>query len=269
MNKLIQNHGETLSLKGQKILVTGVSRSMGIGAAIAKRCLKAGAQVAIHGYPAYDVDMQYPDATAESTTVLAKELADQGYTVAAIKPSDLSVTAEAHRVVSEASEKLGYLDGLVLNHAYSVNLPLEKWTAEHIDAHLNVNVRASMMMIQAFAKQIDKEVGGAITLFTSGQYLGPMTAEIAYAVSKEAIRGMCEQVAVALAPQKIRVNCVNPGPTDTGYLDGEAYEAVAQMFPSGRWGTADDAAKLVQFLHSEHAQWITGQIIASEGGFQR
>ena len=48
-----------------------------------------------------------------------------------------------------------------------------------------------------------------------------------------------------------------------------AYEEVAQMFPSGRWGTPDDAAKLVQFLHSEHARWIIGQIIASEGGFRR
>ena len=77
------------------------------------------------------------------------------------------------------------------------------------------------------------------------------------------------QVSVALAPKNIRVNCINPGPTDTGYLEGSAYEGVARMFPSGRWGTPDDAAKLVQFLHSEHALWITGQNIASEGGFRR
>jgi len=72
-----------------------------------------------------------------------------------------------------------------------------------------------------------------------------------------------------LAPKNVRVNCINPGPTDTGYLNGEAYEEVARMFPSGRWGTTEDAAKLVQFLYSDHASWITGQIIASEGGFRR
>jgi Dehydrogenases with different specificities (related to short-chain alcohol dehydrogenases) len=70
-----------------------------------------------------------------------------------------------------------------------------------------------------------------------------MISEIAYAVSKEALRALCAQAAVALAPQNIRVNCVNPGPTDTGYLTGAAYETVTRMFPSGRWGTPDEAAR--------------------------
>ena len=187
----------------------------------------------------------------------------------ALKSSDLSDKDELSRVVSEAVEKLGYFNGLVLNHAFSAYGPWDEWTAEHIDAHLNVNVRASMLMIQAFTKQVDPKTGGVITLFTSGQYLGPMVNEIAYAVSKEAIRGLCEQAAAALAPKNIRVNCINPGPTDTGYLEGETHKKVAEMFPIGRWGVPDDAARLVQILHSDHARWITGQIIASEGGFNR
>ena len=126
-----------------------------------------------------------------------------------------------------------------------------------------------MLMIRAFAKQIDKQKGGVVTLFTSGQYLSPMIDEIAYAVSKEAIRGLCTQASAALATHNIRVNCINPGPTDTNYLSGAAYNKIAQMFPSRRWGTPDDAAKLVHFLHSDYAEWITGQTIASEGGFQR
>jgi 3-oxoacyl-[acyl-carrier protein] reductase len=259
----------SLSLQNQKILVTGVSRSLGIGAAITKRCAKAGASVAIHGYPNYDMKMKYPDATNNSTIDLANELSAIDLNVVALSPSDLSDHDEPPRVVSEAVEQLGYLNGLVLNHAYSENASLEEWTTEHIDAHFTVNIRASMLLIQAFAKQIKGNTGGVVTLFTSGQYLGPMIKEIAYAISKEAIRGLCEQVAVALAPKNIRVNCINPGPTDTGYLKGVAYEEVARMFPSGRWGTSDDAAKLVQFLHSEHARWITGQVIASEGGFRR
>jgi 3-oxoacyl-[acyl-carrier protein] reductase len=268
LNKTAKEYS-SLSLQNHKILVTGVSRPLGIGAAITRRCAMSGASIAIPGYQNYDMKMKYPDATGSSTIDLAGELSAKGLSVTALTPSDLSGRDEPARVVSEAVEKLGYLNGLILNHAYSTYSTLEEWTAEHIDSHLTVNVRASMLMIQAFAKQVKEDTGGVITLFTSGQYLGPMTEEIAYAVSKEAVRGLCEQAAAALAPKNIRVNCINPGPTDTGYLSGTAYEEVARMFPSGRWGTPDDAAKLVQFLHSEHARWITGQIIASEGGFRR
>ncbi len=98
-----------------------------------------------------------------------------------------------------------------------------------------------------------------------------MVDEIAYAVSKDAIIGLCKQTAAALAMKKIRVNCINPGPTDTGYFDSEdeIYKKIAHQFPSRRWGMPEDAARLVHFLHSDYASWITGQVIASEGGFRR
>lgn len=265
----LNNDDGSLSLMNKKILVTGVTRPLGIGAAITRRCLLAGASVAVHGYPDYDVNMRYPDAALNSTTQLVHELSSQGFEIIGLPPSDLSGENEPESVIWEALRHFSYLNGLILNHAYSVSVPLEEWTAEHIDMHFKVNVRASMLMIKAFAEQIDPATGGVITLFTSGQYLGPMIPEIAYAVSKEAVRALCEQAAAALAPKNIRVNCINPGPTDTGYLQGQAYADVARMFPSGRWGTPDDAARLVQFLHSEQANWITGQTIASEGGFKR
>ncbi len=258
----------SLSLQGRRILVTGVSRSLGIGAAIARRCAQAGAAVAVHGHADYDAALQYPDAAQDWTRSFVTELTAEGLTVVALTPSDLAQPDEPARIVAEAVARLGSLDGLVLNHAYSTHAPLGTWTAEHIDAHLAVNVRAAMLMIQAFAGQVGA-TGGAITLFTSGQYLGPMVSEIAYAVSKEAIRGLCSQAAAALAPRQIRVNCINPGPTDTGYLTGPVYDEVTRLFPAGRWGLPDDAARLVQFLHSDHARWITGQTIASEGGFDR
>ena len=255
---------DSLSLENQNILITGVSRASGIGAAIAIKCVQAGARVITHGNPNYDAEREYSDASDSFGTDLAEE-----YNLKAIAPSDLSMPDEPAKVITRAREALGYLDGLVLNHAYSVNADIFNCTAENIDKHLEINVRASMLAIQAFAKQSDRDRGGVITLFTSGQYLGAMTDEIAYAVSKEAIRGLCIQAAAALAPHNIRVNCINPGATDTGYLTGEAYRQVAGMFPSGRWGTPEDAAKLVHFLHSDYAKWITGQTIASEGGFKR
>lgn len=260
---------DSLSLKGKNILVTGVSRSMGIGSTITKLLAEAGANVITHGYSSYDHTLQYPDASGDFVSDFLKELLQEGYNVSMLAPSDLSQKDIPGQVIDGAISKYGYLDGLVLNHAYSVCVPMGEWTAEHIDAHLNTNVRAAMLMIQAFSKQLPKEKSGAITLFTSGQYLGPMTNEIAYAVSKDAVIGICKQTAAALAPQKIRVNCINPGATDTGYLEGENYETVAKMFPLGRWGMPEDAAKLVHFLQSDYASWITGEVIASEGGFRR
>ena len=255
---------DNLSLEHKNILITGVSRASGIGAAIAMTCVQAGANVIIHGNPQYDRDQKYPDASSSFQTDFARK-----YNLKVLIPSNLAHPDEPHRVIASARESLGYLDGLVLNHAYSVNADIFNCTAENIDRHFNINVRASMLMIQAFAKQVNRDRGGVITLFTSGQYLGAMIDEIAYAVSKEAIRGLCTQASAALAPHNIRVNCINPGATDTNYLTGKAYDRVAEMFPTGRWGTPEDAAKLVHFLHSDYASWITGQIIASEGGFQR
>lgn len=251
---------DSLSLAREKILVTGVSRLGGIGAALVRHLAGADAQMAAHGYNEYDAQMGYYDAETGASPPVYE-------TVHYLRPSDLSAPGEPERVVDEAAEELCGLTGLVLNHAYSTHSPIGEWSAEHIDRHLTVNVRASMLMIQRFAAHAGD--GGCITLFTSGQYLGPMVSEIAYAVSKEAIRCLCEQAAAALAPKGIRVNCVNPGPNDTGYMSGAAYKAVEERFPFGRWGTPDDAARLVHFLHSRQADWITGQTIASEGGFQR
>lgn len=258
-----------IKLDGQKILITGVSRSLGIGATLSKRLAEAGAQIAAHGSSDYDLEVGHRSAMRNGTETLSENLQEMGLTVIALTSCDLKKSGAAEQVVTEAAAKIGTLDGLILNHAYSTCAPIGNWTEEHIDSHLLVNVRASMLMIQSFANQVDVSKGGTITLFTSGQYLGPMVDEISYAISKDAIIGLCKQCAVALAEKNIRVNCVNPGPNDTGYMSGEAYETVAKMFPSGRWGTPNDTANLVLFLHSEYATWITGQVIASEGGFRR
>jgi len=261
--------GSSLRLDGQKILITGVSRPLGIGATLVKRFAEAGAIVAMHGFSEYDVAMGHHSAIPNGTELLEKQLCDSGLKVVALISGDLAKPGMAEKAVEEAVSKLGGLDGLVLNHAYSTYGEIGGWTPEHIDPHLLVNVRTSMMMIQSFLAQVDTTKDNAITLFTSGQYLGPMVNEIAYCVSKEAIICLCRQTSFLLCDKNIRVNCVNPGPNDTGYCFGDAHEAVAKMFPSGRWGTPDDTADLVLFLHSAYAKWITGQVIASEGGFKR
>ena len=264
------NESSTLNsirLDGKKVLITGVSRPMGIGAALAKRFAEAGAVIAVHGFSDYDLTVgNYKTALPNGTEILAKQFTDLGLNVTAIASSDLEKPGIAEKVVEEAAEKLGGLDGMILNHCYGVDVEIGQWTPEHIDSHLHINVRAAMMMIQSFVAQVDTTKDNAITLFTSGQYKGFQAHQMAYAVSKDATIGLCRQSAHLLRYKSIRVNCIDPGPNDTGYCFGEEYESVAKLFPSGKWGTPDDTADLALFLHSSYAKWITGQVISSNGG---
>ena len=257
----------SIRLDGKKILITGVSRPMGIGATLAKRMAEAGAEIAVHGFSEFDLTMtNHKTSMPNGTEILAKQLKESGLNVTAITPSDLEKPGNAEKAVEEAAEKLNGLDGLILNHAYGVYGEIGTWTVEHINSHLLVNVTASMMMIQSFAGLVDTAKDNAITTFTSGQYKHIETNLMAYSVSKDAIICLTRGAAQLLGDKNIRVNCIDPGPNDTGYCFGEAYEAVAKTFPSGRWGTPDDTADLALFLHSSYAKWITGQVIASHGG---
>ncbi|MCL2564870.1 MAG: SDR family oxidoreductase [Defluviitaleaceae bacterium] len=264
----MNNYNSSLRLDGKKILITGVSRPMGIGATLARRCAEAGAAVAVHGFSDYDMTTNHLSAMPDGSETVVKKLNDLGLNVIMLTSSDLEVKGNGEKVVEEAADKLGKIDGLILNHTNGESVEIGNWTPEHIDPILHVNIRASMMMIQSFAAQADSAKDNAITLFTSGQYLSPMVNEMAYCVSKEAIICLCRQSAWLLGDRNIRVNCINPGPNDTGYSFGEVYEAVAKRFPSRHWGTPDDTADLAVFLHSPYGKWITGQIIASDGGFK-
>jgi 3-oxoacyl-[acyl-carrier protein] reductase len=96
-----------------------------------------------------------------------------------------------------------------------------------------------------------------------------MPDEVAYAAAKGAIASITRTLADHLADRGITLNTVNPGPVDTGYAPPEIHEAVRRRFPSGRWGEPDDPARLIAWLTTDDAAWITGQTINIEGGFRR
>jgi len=247
----------SIRLDGKKILITGVSRPLGIGATLAKRFAEAGATVAIHCYSNYDLTVgERNSATPNGTKNLAKQFQDSGLNVKLVTPSDFVKHGTAEKAVEEAAEKLNGLDGLILNHCYGTTVKIDQWTEEDIDSHLSVNVRAAMMMIKSFSNLVDTTKDNAITTFSSGQYYQIETDLMAYSVSKDAIICLTRGAAKLLAPKSIRVNCINPGPNDTGWYIGD----------TSRWCTPNDAADLVLFLHSSYAKCITGQIIASDKG---
>ena len=252
-----------MSLEGRTALVTGVSRRAGIGFAIARRLAQAGATVfALHHVP-HDAERGW------SLDDLPAVLADAG--VAGDAGGDLGAPGMPERLFAQAVETLGHVDVLVCNHASSgPDGGLGDLDAAKLDAHWATNTRSSLLLAQAFAgAHDDARPGGRIVLMTSGQGLGPMPGEIAYAASKGALAAVTLTLADQLADRGITVNCVNPGPVDTGWATPALLEAVADRLPAGRWGEPDDPARLIAWLASDDARWITGQVLNSEGGFRR
>ncbi|MEV0719082.1 SDR family oxidoreductase [Asanoa sp. NPDC050611] len=243
-------------------LVTGISRRVGIGAAVARRLAAGGHRLLLSGLPAYDDEQPYggdPDGVA----AIMAGLGDHHYS-----PADLSDPAAPAALVQGAVDRYGRVDTLVAVHTYSTSNTFGGLDAAEIDRHMVVNVRATMLLVEAFAAA-HTAGAGRVVLFSSGQRLGPMTGELAYAVSKAAVENLTRQLGTLLMARGITINCINPGPTDTGWASPADLAAVAQLFPTGRWGTPDDAARLVDWLCSPDASWVTGQVIDSEGGFNR
>jgi len=230
-------------------LVTGVSRRAGIGFAIVQRLEEQGLRVFTQGWSAHDEAQ--PWGSDDYAPGLEADFADPD--------------APA-QVVAAARTAIGPLDTLVVNHARSGHGRLDELTAADIDAFLHENVRASLLLVREFAAQFAAD-GGSVVLLTSGAHLAPMSREVAYAVSKGALAVATATLAEELAGRGIRVNCVNPGPTDTGW--GLAELDPARAMPFGRWGEPDDAARLVAWLCSDDGRWVTGQVLDSEGGFRR
>ncbi|WP_010676624.1 SDR family oxidoreductase [Bacillus timonensis] len=257
-------------LKGKKVLITGVSRRQGIGYAIARQVAAWGASVIIHHFQSHDKEQAWgADDLSEVVKGIKAELRDD----ASLYDSsgDFLDPAEPKRLMDEISKNCGHIDALVCNHAMSgSDGAIGELTVDMLDKHWAVNARSSILLSQFFAKQHDTHSGGGRIIFmTSGQRLGPMFGEIAYVASKGALADLTLTIADQLADQNITVNTVNPGPVDTGYMTKELWESLKPMFPFGRMGQPEDPARLIAWLLTEEASWITGQIIHTEGGFGR
>ena len=255
------------NLSGQVALVTGASRLQGIGAAICRALAARGANVAFSHWRQYDASFPWSGAPSAPDD-LAQELIRLGVQTAAIE-SDLSKPAAEVRLLDETESRLGPISILVNNAAYSTNDGYERLDAATIDAHYAVNMRATMLLSAEFARRFDAGDGGRIINITSGQGLGPMPNELAYGATKGAVEAFTRSLAPVVAAKGITINAVNPGPTDSGWIAEELRDVLLPRFPMGRLGTPTDAARLVAWLASPDAGWVTGQVIHSEGGFIR
>ncbi|GAB3602425.1 SDR family oxidoreductase [Kineococcus gypseus] len=253
-------------LHGRVVIVTGASRRIAIGAALARRAVADGASVLLHTWVPHDAEQPW-GADPDDPQALLDELRQAGGRVEHLS-ADLADPSAPVAVLAAAREAFGHVDALIANHARSSAQDLEHLSAAELDLSFAVNTRASLLLTQAFAAQHeDTRPGGRVLWFTSGQYHGAMPTELPYIASKAALHELTRSLAVHLAPRAITVNCIDPGPNDTGYADEEGRAAVIAANPGGRWSTPADTARLAAWLLSDEADWVTGQTIASDGGW--
>lgn len=248
-------------------VITGASRLKGIGAAICRELADAGHHIFFTYWMDYDRAMPW-DMESNEPLLLKNELEAKGVKAASLE-LDLSRSDSAELLMEAVQMELGKPDILINNAAYSTNNDFSDLTAEELDKHYLINIRATTLLSVQFARVFDKQAGGRIVNLTSGQSQGPMPGELAYATTKGAVDALTLTLSAELAPLGITVNAVNPGPTDTGWMTESIIRELQPLFPFGRVGEPRDVAKTIRFLVSDQADWITGQVIHSEGGFRR
>ena len=254
-------------LGGAVAIVTGASRRIGIGAAVCRALAARGADIFFTHWGAYDTLVLSGRDDAGPADLLG-ELTGMGVRAAEME-ADLTDPEVPAQILAAATERLGPPRILINNATHSTRDGYEVLDAETIDAHCAVNLRGTMMLSVLFAREYAGGEGGRIICLTSGQDLGPMPGELAYAATKAGIVAFARSLAADVAAKGITVNAVNPGPTDTGWMDDDLKDKILNEAPFGRIGQPEDAARLISWLASPEGAWITGQTINSEGGFSR
>jgi NAD(P)-dependent dehydrogenase (short-subunit alcohol dehydrogenase family) len=236
-------------------LVTGSAR--GIGLAAAARFLDDGWYVAML------------DILGDTLRAAVKAL-DRGDAVLPIE-ADVSDPEAVQDAVQQAHRQFGRIDALVNNAGIAVFKPMLDVTLEEWQRVLAVNLTAPFLMTQAVAPIMRDQGGGAIVNITSISGLRASTLRVAYGTSKAGLAHLTKQQAAELAQYGIRVNAVAPGPVDTAMARAvhtpEIRADYHDHIPLNRYGLESELANAIRFLCSDQASYITGQVLAVDGGF--
>jgi 3-oxoacyl-[acyl-carrier protein] reductase len=247
------------------VLVTGVGRRLGIGAAVAIRLAAEGWDVATTCLRSYDARMPW-GADDEGRLAVLNEVRSVGAWGAEF-PADLEVVDEIPALFDAIESASGRTPtALVMCHAESVDSDLLDTRIESFDRHYAVNVRASWLLIREFALRFPSSGGaGRIIAMTSDHTVG----NLPYGSTKGALDRLVTAASQELAGRRITANLINPGPTDTGWMSQALKGEVEAATPLRRLGQPKDAANLVAFLCSTDGEWINGQLLSSDGGLAR
>lgn len=244
-----------MALSQKVALVTGAAR--GIGLATAKRFLTEGWQVAL-----LDIEGALLHAAVavlanpDNTLALHCDVADADAVAAAM---------------AEVNQRFGRLDALINNAGVAVFAPLLETSDADWNRVLAVNLTGPFLCTKAAAPLLREHGGGAVVNITSISAVRASTLRSAYGTSKAGLAHLTKQLAVELASLGIRVNGVAPGPVETAMAKAvhtpEIRADYHDAIPLNRYGLEEELAEAVFFLCSDRASYITGQILAVDGGF--
>jgi NAD(P)-dependent dehydrogenase (short-subunit alcohol dehydrogenase family) len=236
-------------------LVTGAAR--GIGLATAKRFLAEGWRVAL-----LDIERDLLNGAVAA-------LADPDRTLAL--QCDVSDAGGVALAMEAVNTRFGRLDALVNNAGIAVFAPLLETSDADWSRILEVNLTGPFRCTKAAAPLLREHGGGAIVNITSISAVRASTLRAAYGTSKAGLAHLTKQLAVELASLGIRVNAVAPGPVDTAMAkavhSAEIRADYHDAIPLNRYGLEEELAEAIFFLCSERASYITGQVLAVDGGF--
>ena len=262
-------------LNGRVVIITGANNPQGIGATTAISFARQGAKVVLvykkipREFDESNTDKNGADryfkanaGNADAVESLLKEL-EADYL---ILENDISHEDGVNEIFAEVMKKYNRVDILV-NNAADGDMDgvdtIETIPQYVIDDTFAVNVRGSVLMMREFVAH-KGDYGRIINLSTDAAQV--FAGQIAYGASKATLEALTRSIAIETAKYGITVNCVAPGPTQTGWIDEDLEKAVIPMIPMGRLVLPEDIAETILFLASEQAKMITGQVIKVSGG---
>ena len=249
-------------LDGRVAIVTGASR--GIGAAVCELFAREGARVVVNSAPDDRMEALAAEVVGRITTA-------GGDSISVV--ADVSDEVQVDRMVASARDAFGDIDVMVANAATSHRLPWTDFTVEQWDRIQAVNVRGTYLCARAVRDGMLRKGGGSIITVSSVMAHLGMTGSLAYVTSKAAIIGLTRALAREVGRDGIRVNAVMPGAIRTEHeveLGGDeeaSARRAAERQSLPRRGYADDLAGTFLYLASDDSAFVTGQVIAVDGGW--